>query len=85
MLTSWIAAAIVTHTTGAQPLQYPQTRRVDQVDSYHGTEVADPYRWLEDDTSADDAVTDIHSVATMNVRENGGWKLASLSFTRLLQ
>ncbi|MBN1395172.1 MAG: S9 family peptidase [Pirellulales bacterium] len=30
-------------------LEYPQTRRVDQVDVIHGVEVADPYRWLEDD------------------------------------
>ena len=30
-------------------LSYPETRRVDQVDTYHGIEVADPYRWLEED------------------------------------
>lgn len=30
---------------------YPQTRKVDQVDDYFGTRVADPYRWLEDDNS----------------------------------
>src|SRR5688572_15386346 len=30
------------------PLRYPPTRASDQVDSYHGTQVADPYRWLED-------------------------------------
>jgi len=35
------------------PLTYPATRKVDQIDDYHGTKVADPFRWLEDDTSAD--------------------------------
>lgn len=30
------------------PLTYPATRRGDQVDDYHGTSVADPYRWLEE-------------------------------------
>ncbi|HYP15540.1 MAG TPA: prolyl oligopeptidase family serine peptidase [Bryobacteraceae bacterium] len=36
-----------------QKLNYPKTRTVDQTDSYHGTQVPDPYRWLEDDNSAD--------------------------------
>lgn len=30
---------------------YPATERVDVVDNYFGAEVADPYRWLEDDNS----------------------------------
>jgi prolyl oligopeptidase len=32
-------------------LKYPVTKKVDQVDDYHGIKVADPYRWLEDDNS----------------------------------
>ena len=34
-------------------LAYPATKKVDQVDDYFGTKVADPYRWLEDDNAAD--------------------------------
>lgn len=43
----------VAPSTGAW--QYPPTRTVDHVDTYHGTTVADPYRWLEDDRSAETA------------------------------
>lgn len=32
---------------------YPTTAKGDVVDTYFGTEVADPYRWLEDDRSAE--------------------------------
>ena len=28
-------------------LSYPKSKKVDQLDIYHGTAVADPYRWLE--------------------------------------
>ena len=30
-------------------LQYPETKKGETVENYHGTKVADPYRWLEDD------------------------------------
>ena len=32
-------------------LTYPDTRKGDEVDDYHGTVVEDPYRWLEADTA----------------------------------
>ena len=37
---------------------YPPTRRVEQRDDYHGTWVADPYRWLENDVRTDKEVAD---------------------------
>ena len=32
-------------------IDYPETKKVDQVDEYFGVKVEDPYRWLEDDNS----------------------------------
>ncbi len=34
-------------------LPYPKTKKVDTVDTYFGTNVPDPYRWLENDRAAD--------------------------------
>jgi len=36
-----------------QPLSYPKTAKGTVADTYFGTEVADPYRWLEDDQPAE--------------------------------
>ncbi len=35
------------------PMIYPETKKVDIADTYYGKKVPDPYRWLEDDRSAD--------------------------------
>lgn len=35
----------------AGQLQYPTTKKGETTEDYHGTKVADPYRWLEDDNS----------------------------------
>lgn len=40
---------------GKIKVEYPKTKKVDQVDNYFGTIVPDPYRWLENDTSAETA------------------------------
>ncbi|MCU0960752.1 MAG: prolyl oligopeptidase family serine peptidase [Pirellulaceae bacterium] len=39
-----------------QAARYPETTKVEQVDDYHGTSVADPYRWLEDDVRTSEQV-----------------------------
>ncbi|MGQ7867959.1 prolyl oligopeptidase family serine peptidase [Sunxiuqinia sp. sy24] len=36
-----------------QTIKYPETKKEAVKDTYFGTEVADPYRWLEDDNSAE--------------------------------
>ncbi len=47
-----LAAVIVQFWSCQQSgFNYPVAEKVDQVDTYFGTDVSDPYRWLEDDNS----------------------------------
>jgi prolyl oligopeptidase len=34
-------------------MPYPESKKSDVTDDYFGTKIADPYRWLENDTAAD--------------------------------
>jgi prolyl oligopeptidase len=38
---------------GQNKIQYPETKKGETVDVYFDTKVSDPYRWLEDDKSAE--------------------------------
>ncbi|MBO4601727.1 MAG: S9 family peptidase [Salinivirgaceae bacterium] len=51
------AALLVLIAQGCQndKITYPMTKKVDTVDVYFGQQVADPYRWLEDDNSDETA------------------------------
>ncbi len=52
------ASALVVPLAAAEPpkgagLKYPETKKVEVVDTIHGEKIPDPYRWLEDDNAAD--------------------------------
>jgi len=57
LVTLLSAAALISGSACAQQmntkLTYPVTKKVDTVNTYFGTAVPDPYRWLEDDRAAD--------------------------------
>jgi prolyl oligopeptidase len=55
LVLSIAVAAVAGGSVIAQQLSYPKARKGDQVDTYHGVKVADPYRWLEDDNSPETA------------------------------
>ncbi len=43
--------AVISSCSSKKTWSYPETAKEDIVDNYFGVEVADPYRWLENDTS----------------------------------
>jgi prolyl oligopeptidase len=50
-----ILPTIASFGQNKKPLKYPETKKGETVDVYFGTKVSDPYRWLEDDRSAETA------------------------------
>jgi prolyl oligopeptidase len=54
VIISFLALSFMT-SCSEKPIQYPTTKKVDVKDTIFGTVVEDPYRWLEDDNSAETA------------------------------
>ena len=52
-LISLFSISLILFTGCGGRLDYPDSKTVEQVDILHGTEVSDPYRWLEDSESDD--------------------------------
>jgi prolyl oligopeptidase len=57
LILTTIVMAILVSCNGPvkKKIEYPVTKKGDVVDDYFGTKVADPYRWLENDTSKETA------------------------------
>ena len=50
LITALVSSSL---TIYSQTVNYPQTKKIEFADTYHGIKVPDPYRWLEDDNSAE--------------------------------
>ncbi|WP_171187421.1 prolyl oligopeptidase family serine peptidase [Alienimonas chondri] len=51
-----VASALAADPPPVPAAVYPETATVPHTDDYHGTTVADPYRWLENDVREDEQV-----------------------------
>ncbi|MCU0453851.1 MAG: prolyl oligopeptidase family serine peptidase [Bacteroidetes bacterium] len=65
-----LPVALMAAVSVGQPVTYPVTAKVPHVDHYHGTPVADPYRWLEaNDSSAVKDWVEAQNAATFGFLE----------------
>lgn len=55
LMTLVLMTAVLAGCKQEVKIEYPAAKKADQTDEYFGTVVADPYRWLEDDNSAETA------------------------------
>lgn len=54
MLTTLVSISFMAlDKLNAQTLKYPPTKKIEHTDTYFGTKITDPYRWLEDDNAPD--------------------------------
>lgn len=66
------------------PLRYPHSRRDPTVDVYHGVEVPDPYRWLEDaESAATVAWTDAENALTRQLLDGPARETVHAELLRL--
>jgi prolyl oligopeptidase len=91
MKSPWLIALLLVCTTACRQTQstkqlmYPTPRKGDIVDDYHGTKVADPYRWMEaldskdvaDWVAASNAVTEPY-LKSLPLREHFNRRLTEL-------
>lgn len=53
ILASQVLVNVLAGNPSKQVFNYPVTPKINHTDTYFGTEVSDPYQWLENDTSAE--------------------------------